>query len=336
MPKKKGLILINLGTPDFATTSSVRSYLREFLIDPRVIDLPFIMRVLLLYVFILPFRPQRSAQAYKSIWTNDGSPLLINSIKLKNKLQAHLGAEQQVSLAMRYGKPSIEDALQELADCTHLTILPLYPQYSSAATGSSLEKTLVNIAKNNVIPSLKILRDFYDFPGFITAMAKLIAPYRDGYDYLLFSYHGLPERQLEKNGCLPVCRIICPPITLNNNACYRAQCQQTTELIARELGLAKKDYGYAFQSRLGKTPWIKPYTDNQLPELINKNIRRLAVVCPSFTVDCLETLEEIGIRAREQWEKLGGETLTLVPCLNDDENWVKALAELATSRIEKY
>jgi protoporphyrin/coproporphyrin ferrochelatase len=327
---KNGLLLINLGTPDKADVTSVRRYLREFLSDPRVIDLPAPLRYLLLYAFILPFRPKSSTKAYQLIWTDDGSPLLANSQRLVESLEERLGNTFKVALCMRYGNPSIKAALNKLADCDHLTILPLYPQYSSAATGSSLEKVLTLIAAQNTHPSLKIVRDFCQHPGFITAQAELIKPYLPIHDYLLFSYHGIPERHILKGGCEKVCQNSCPTINLSNTACYRAQCYQTTQALTQVLDLPTDKYSVSFQSRLGKTPWIKPYTDFVLPELAQKGIKRLAVCCPSFVSDCLETLEEIGMRARDQWQELGGEKLTLIPCVNSSPRWVDAIIEIAS------
>lgn len=324
---KKGLLLVNLGTPETPNSNSVRRYLAEFLSDPRVIDLPVLLRYALLYGVILPFRTKNTAKAYQAMWTKEGSPLLIHSQNLQRKLQESLGSQWKVSLAMRYGSPSIEDGLSLLKDCEHLTILPLYPQYSSAATGSSLEKILRLLAVKAVIPSITLIRDFYQDPGFIAAQAALIKPQLANHDYLLFSYHGLPERHLKQSGCLEICATPCAAMNEANQACYRAQCFETSRALGQKLGLSEEQYGTSFQSRLGKTPWIKPYTDELLAVLIQKGIKRLAVVCPSFIADCLETLEEIGIRARNQWLSLGGEQLTLVSCVNDSELWIEGLVK---------
>lgn len=328
---KQGLLLINLGTPDAPDVASVRRYLREFLCDKRVIDLPAPVRLILVYAFILPFRPRSSAHAYQQIWTPSGSPLLRNSQAFLDKLQQRLNPSQRVALGMRYGHPSIEKALAELSDCEHITVLPLYPQYSSAATGSSLEEVFRLLSRQRVIPSVTVIRDFYNDPGFIKAQAALIQPCLADHDHLLFSYHGLPERQLEREGCQPVCQTPCPPVGDNNAGCYRAQCWQTSSLLADALHLTADQYSSSFQSRLGKAAWIKPYTDEWLPVLVQRGVRRLAIACPSFVADCLETLEEIGMRAREQWLQAGGEHLTLVPCLNDADAWVDAVQARVTS-----
>jgi len=327
---KNGLLLINLGTPDHADTSSVRKYLCEFLADKRVITLPAPLRYLLLYGLILPFRAPKTAHAYQAIWTEEGSPLLNNSKKLLQKLQTKLNKQCVIALGMRYGKPSIEDALKQLQDCAHITILPLYPQYSSAATGSSIEKVLQLLAPQPIFPSLEIIRDFHQHPQFINAEANLIKSHIVSHDFILFSYHGLPEHHLKQAGCQSICHDACPSAKLRDHGCYRAQCMQTTSLLATALGLKVEQYGTSFQSRLGKTPWIKPYTDEMLIELANRGIKRLAIACPSFVADCLETLEEMGIRAREQWTKLGGEQFTLIPCLNDHDDWVDAIITIGT------
>ncbi|CDZ77500.1 Ferrochelatase [Legionella massiliensis] len=329
---KKGLLLINLGTPDAPYPPAIRRYLAEFLRDKRVIDLPALLRYPLVYGAILPFRPKQTAKAYQEIWTDQGSPLEIHSFNLQRKLQEGLGEQWLVSLGMRYGKPSLQKGLDQLKHCEQLTILPLYPQYSSAATGSALEKILSLIASKTTIPSLNLIRDFYQDPGFIRSQATLIKPELDKNDYLLFSYHGVPERHLKKSGCSKVCTVACAPISEANQACYRAQCYSTTLALAQELQLSETKYSMSFQSRLGKTPWIKPYTDEVLAELIDKGIRRLAIACPSFVADCLETLEEIGIRAKQQWLALGGESLSLIPCVNDTDLWVEALCRLVTGK----
>lgn len=325
---KQGVLLVNLGTPDNPSISAVRRYLREFLADKRVITLPAPLRYLLLYAFILPFRSRQSSHAYQAIWTAEGSPLLVNSLNLTEKLQTELGADYQVVLGMRYGNPCIKNALIKLQSCSSITVLPLYPQYSSAATGSSIEKTLQLLAPEAILPSIKVIRDFHSHPSYIDAQAQRMQPYINEHDYILFSYHGVPESHLAASGCQPVCVKPCPSTLTIDKGCYRAQCFQSTALIAKTLDLSDTQYSTSFQSRLGRTPWIKPYTDELLIELATKGIKRLAIVCPSFVADCLETLEEIGIRAQEQWLELGGEALSLIPCLNDSEPWIKTMSDL--------
>lgn len=321
----KGLLLINLGTPESPDKRSIRQYLSEFLADRRVITLPAPLRYLLLYCVILPFRSKQAAHAYQNIWTQDGSPLLIHSRSLQKKLQKKLGSEYTVALGMRYGTPSIEAALEQLTSCRDITILPLFPQYSSAATGSTIEQTLKLLAVKTIHPSLRIIRDFHNHPDFITAQATLIQPYLTDHDFILFSYHGLPEHHLVQGGCQSNCKKACPSTAKLDTSCYRAECFQTTHSIAHELHLNETQYCTSFQSRLGKTPWIKPYTDEILSALVERGIKRLAIVCPSFVADCLETLEEIGIRAKQQWLQLGGKQLTLIPSLNDSNLWVSAI-----------
>lgn len=332
---KNALLLINLGTPASPTLLSVVRYLHEFLSDPLVIDLPAPVRYALLYSVILPFRPRASLKAYQSIWTDKGSPLLSNSLALKEKLGARLGENWQVVLGMRYGNPSLLSAIEEISACKSLTILPLYPQYSSAATGSSIKQVLQILSQQkhfSPFPSINLIRDFFQAPDYIKAQAGLIKPFISTHDYILFSYHGVPIRHLIRSGCQQVCPNVCPNCANDLYHCYKAQCQQTTELIVKQLHLSAERYGMSFQSRLGKTPWITPFTDIKLKELAKQGIKRLAITCPSFVADCLETLEEIGIRAKQDWEKLGGETLTLIPALNDNEAWVEAIIEILRSK----
>lgn len=325
---KNGLLLINLGTPDSPGIASVRRYLSEFLCDRRVINLPALLRYALVYCTILPFRPQMTAKAYQKIWRSSGSPLLIHSQNLTTKLQQKLGERWQVSLAMRYGKPSIAEGLKTLQDCEKLIILPLYPQYSNAANGSAIAKVIQLMANEAVFPTLTLIRDFCQHPGFIEAQAAQIKPHLASHEHLLLSYHGVPENHLKEAGCRQICPQECPSLCQNNQTCYKAQCYATTKALARKLDLKSSQYSVSFQSRLGRTPWIKPYTDELLRELSKKGVKRLAVACPSFVADCLETLEEIGIRAKKQWQELGGEQFTLIPCVNDNDLWVDGLINI--------
>jgi len=333
----KGLLLVNLGSPDEPTAPAVRRYLREFLSDPRVIDIHAAGRWLLLNLVILPFRPAKSAAAYRKVWLDDGSPLLVNSRALEREVRSRLGAGWKVELAMRYGKPSIADGLARLnaAAVDDIVVLPLYPQYAASSTGSTLEEVFDRSGERWVVPNLAIVPPFYDDAGYLDAFAAVGKPVlaADTYDHVLFSFHGLPERQVVKTDetgghCLKSASC-CDAIVPANRNCYRAQCYATARQLAGRLGLGAEGYGVSFQSRLGRTPWIRPYTDIVLPELAKKGKKRLAIFCPAFVADCLETLEEIGIRAREQWEGLGGERLTLVPSLNAVPEWSHAVAELA-------
>ncbi len=315
LSKLSGILLINLGTPNDPSVRSVRQYLKQFLSDPRVIELPAITRWLLLHLVILPWRARKSAHAYSAIWQTDGSPLLVNSLQLQQQLQAHLGANFKVELGMRYGQPSISTALAELLrhNVDDIIILPLFPQYASAASGSALQYALTLIAQHKEIKHLRVISEFYAHPVYVQALVASIKPYiQHDFEYLLLSYHGIPEQQL-----------INPDIS-----CYRTKCLQTSRLLTENLGLPADKCSTSFQSRLGRLPWIRPYTDQVLSSLRARGVRKLLICCPSFVADCLETLEEIGIRAKDQWRELGGEELQLVPCLNAQSHWVAALAEL--------
>lgn len=325
---KKAFLLINLGTPDAPTTSAVKRYLKSFLMDKRVIALPSLIRFILVYGIIAPFRSKKSAHAYQQVWTKQGSPLLVHTKNLIEKLKLKIPSPHQVAFAMRYGNPSIEDTLNHLDAFDELVVIPLYPQYASATTGSSIIELFDYYQDKQILPNISIIREFYQHPAYIKALSESIRPYLKDDHHLLMSYHGLPENQLEKIGCKPVCKAPCPQTIIPGKACYRQQCFLTSKSIANTLNLDEKNYTISFQSRLGKTPWIKPYTDEVIENLAKQGIKNLLVVCPAFISDCLETLEEIGIQAKEKWQSLGGENLTLIPCLNDQDIWVDALAEI--------
>lgn len=327
--RKIGILLINTGTPETPTYLGVRRYLSQFLSDPRVIDISFIARFLLLQFIILPFRSKKSAEAYQKIWTKEGSPLLVYSLSFKNELQKQLGEAFHVVLGMRYGKPSIEQALKELKHCTEIILFPLFPQYASSSTGSALEEVYKHIGTQWNIPNLKSIAPFYKDQFYLKALSKHMQVQlgKLDWDHLVFSFHGLPQHHIEKSGCRSTCALKACQNLKESPYCYRAQCFENVRLLAGNLNLDSSKYSVAFQSRLGRRPWIKPYFDEELPLLLQKGIKKVAVICPSFVADCLETLEEIQIRARESWRALGGEELYLIPCLNDDEAWVKACAE---------
>lgn len=331
--QKYGILLINLGTPDNCDPKSVYRYLKQFLNDPRVVRLPKLIRFILVNGFIIPFRYKKSAHAYQQIWTKKGSPLLVHSIALRDQLQQKMGENFQIELGMRYGNPSISQALNQLKSCKKIAILPLFPQYASAATGSAIQTCLTLLAQQNTLPDISIKKDFYAHPHFIQAYAENIRRHllNQPSDFVIFSYHGLPERHIVQSHCSATCdkKMVCPGMHDKNTYCYRAQCYETSRLIAQQLNYHPDQYQVAFQSRLGRTPWIKPYTDFILSDLIKKNIKNIAVVCPSFVIDCLETLEEINIRLRAQWKNLGGERFTFIPCLNSDPIWVDGLAQMA-------
>lgn len=331
-----GVLLINLGTPEAPTTKAVRVYLREFLSDPCVIDIHPVARWLLLNAIILPFRPKKSAAAYQKIWTPEGSPLRVHSEALAEALQERLGANYTVRLAMRYGKPTIADELEYLmsSGVTQVVVMPLYPQYATSSTGTALNAVYEAAIGRAVVPVLNVVPDYYDNPQFLDTVSSMVQADKETFkaDHVLFSYHGLPERHIRQcdfsgSHCL-TSDSCCDAIQVSNRSCYRAQCFATTRGIVKRLSLSSTEWTIGFQSRLGRTPWIKPYTDEILPELVARGVRRLVVSCPSFVSDCLETLEEIGIRAREDFIAAGGEDLKLVASVNAHEQWVNAVASM--------
>lgn len=330
---KSGVLLINLGTPEASNLSAVKRYLREFLTDRRVIDLPWIVRQILVRGIIVPFRAKQSTHAYQEIWTPQGSPLLHYSLQLAHQVQNELGEQYKITLGMRYGSPSVESALDTLSDCQKIIIIPLYPHYSSAASGSAIEEALNVLKAKEVIPTLSVLSQFYQEPDYIEAQSNFIKPMLANDHHLLFSYHGIPERHIKKSGCSMVCNSPCPSDA--NPNCYRAQCYESSKAIAERLNLSTEQFSTSFQSRLGKTPWIKPYTDELLVELAERGVRNLTVTCPSFVADCLETIEEIGMRAKEEWLKLGGQQFKLIPAMNNDLLWSRALSRIILSVDQK-
>lgn len=333
---KTCLLLINLGTPDSTSTKDVRRYLREFLFDPRVIDISPLRRWLLLNLIILRFRPRQSAEAYESIWTDRGSPLMFHSLDLVEKVQQRLGSEIRVALAMRYGNPSIRSVLRQLAEdgFDRIVVFPLYPQYSSAATGTVIEEVMQQAGQLWNTPYLQFVPPFFDHPKFIQSCAQITRPHLEQADaeLVFFSFHGLPERHINKSDvtgqhCLQAECCQNPGAALRY--CYRAQCFETARLLADELGVPQEKRVVCFQSRLGRDPWIKPYTDVVMEEKAKDGIKRAAILSPAFVADCLETLEELGIRALEDWHKAGGEHLTVVPCLNSADIWADTVVQLA-------
>jgi ferrochelatase len=328
-------LLVNLGTPRSPATADVRRYLREFLSDPRVIDIPWLPRFLLVNAVIAPFRAPRSAEAYRKIWSDAGSPLAAHGRALADALAQELGSAYAVALGMRYGEPSLAGALAALAAARveRIAVVPLFPQHADSSFGSAEARVRELAPRCAPGVPIAVLPEFPVDAGFIAAIAAIAAPRLAAFrpDHVLLSYHGLPERQIRKadptgRHCLasPGC---CDALGPENARCYRAQCFATSRALAPALGFAPGASSTAFQSRLGRTPWIRPFTDERLPELAAEGVKRLAVLCPSFTADCLETLEEIGMRAAEQWRELGGEALELVPCVNAHPTFVRFLAE---------
>lgn len=337
--RARGVLLVNLGTPASCRTADVRRYLNEFLMDGHVLDAPWPLRRLIVSLFILPFRPRRSARSYARIWdaagAGSGSPLLHYSELCRQRLAERLDAP--VALAMRYGRPDLASAMAALARAgvEQILLLPLYPQHADATRTTSIE------AARAALPPgirLELFPPFYDQPAYLDAQAAVIArslPRR--WDHLLFSYHGLPERHLRKadptgGHCLrkaDCCALPSPAHAL----CYRHQAQRTAALLAERLGIAPERWSLSFQSRLGRLPWLRPYTDQQLRALPQQGARRLAVACPSFVADNLETLEEIGMAGRAAFLDAGGESFTLAPCMNAAPEWLDALAEFSEKKL---
>ncbi len=338
MTDKTGILLINLGTPDEATKPDVRRYLLEFLTDWRVIDKPWLTRQLLVRGIIVPFRTANSTELYQRLWTEKGSPLKFYGDQLVAELEKLVGPDVPVALGMRYQKPSILSALDQLLaqDVSHLIVFPLFPHYASASTGSAHQELLECLYERQVIPSLTLIQDYYAHPAFLDVIiAHSQAFDLDSYDHILFSYHGLPESQLIKADahahCLqsPDC---CQSISLTNRSCYSAQSYATTSALVQRLQLPPDRYTTCFQSRLGKDPWMQPYTSEILKERAAKGDKRLLVFSPAFTADCLETIVEVGYEYSEEFKELGGETIDLVPSLNDDPQWAKAILQIISER----
>lgn len=329
---------MNLGSPDSTSVKDVRVYLDEFLMDKRVIDLPYIARLLLVKGIIVPFRAPKSAAAYRSIWTKDGSPLIVVTKQLQAALQQQVS--EPVEIAMRYGNPSPADAydalMKKVDGLQEVLLVPMYPHYAM----SSYETAVVyaqEIHRAKKYPfKLTVVPPYYDEEIYLDALAESIRPYlQQDFDHLLMSYHGVPERHIykgdiTKNHCLktPDCCEVKSPA---HAQCYRHQCLATTRLVADKLGLAPGKYSYSFQSRLGRDEWLKPYTAARLAELPKAGIKKLLIACPAFVSDCLETLEEIAEEGKEIFLHAGGESFTMIPCLNTHPAWVKALERIASS-----
>lgn len=332
---KEAILLINLGTPDAPTPGKVGKYLTQFLNDKRVIDVNPILRFILVNLIIVPTRRFKSSKLYKAIWTKEGSPLLLNGIALKEKLQQHVGDKYIVELAMRYQSPSIKSVLEKLRQQRpeKIHVLPLYPQYASSSTGSTIEEVLKQIKGWEVIPNLNIISKFYDHPKFIEALLVEGKKHNfNDYDHVIFSYHGLPERHILKgsvhyggNTCqMGAC---CNSITKNNQYCYRANCMETTRQIVKGLNIPEGKYTSSFQSRLDKK-WLRPFSDKVIEELAGKGAKKLLIFSPAFVADCLETIYEIGTEYEEIFKEHGGEKVTLVNSLNTNDVWVNAVKEI--------
>jgi len=334
-------LLVNLGTPDSPSVPDVKRYLNEFLTDGRVIDIPAWRRWLLVKGIITPFRAPNSAKLYQAIWDEKtGSPLLHYSELQQQLLQDQLGGDYHVELAMRYQNPSIASALSKLRrmNLESIRIIPLFPQYASASTGSVIDKVMEVMRGWHTFPDVSIVNDFYDQETMIDVFVENALQHKpETYDHLLFSYHGLPVRQLTgveasgKHDCeIAGCR---ERIGTHNRYCYLAQSYATTRLIAKRLQLSQQDYTVCFQSRLGKTPWIQPYTSDVLEKVAAQGKKRLLVFCPAFVADCLETIYEVGTEYATEFKKLGGEHVQLVESLNAHPRWIQGLRQLATEPL---
>jgi ferrochelatase len=330
----RAVLLTNLGSPDDTSVAAVRRYLNQFLMDPYVIQLPWVLRRMIVSLFVLPLRPKASAHAYQSIWWEEGSPLIVLSRRLLDAVRKKTGVP--VEIAMRYGKPSIEEQLLKLAGSDgidEVLLIPLYPHFADSTVKTTIEEAKAVIRRHRLSVKLKVIQPFYEAPDYIEALLASTAPWintSNDFDHVLFSYHGLPESHLSKadptgNHCLkrPDCCEIDSPA---HATCYRHQVIRTTQRFVEKAGLEKSRYSIAFQSRLGRAKWLEPSTVDTLEKLAANGVKKLLVMCPAFVTDCLETLEEIALQADEEFKAAGGESLTLIPCLNDHEQWVSVLA----------
>jgi ferrochelatase len=333
---KKGILLVNLGSPDSPEPKDVKKYLGEFLMDERVIDIPYVARALLVRGIILKTRPKASAAAYKKIWWEEGSPLIVLSERLQQKIQKQV--EQPVALAMRYGNMSILKGLQELVDkgVDEVLLFPLYPQFAMATTETIT--VLAEELRQIHFPNLKIesVPAFYNKPDYIEVLSNSIKRHLEGkdYDHLLFSYHGVPERHIRKSDITKShCKIdgsCCITPSKAHDFCYKHQCLEVTRLVAEKLKMKAGSFSTSFQSRLGFDPWLQPYTDRTIERLGKNGLKNMAIVTPAFVSDCLETLEEIAMEGQEIFHEVGGKDFTTVPCLNDDQEFVDLLSKWIT------
>ncbi|HAV01798.1 MAG TPA: ferrochelatase [Chryseobacterium sp.] len=339
MPKK-GILLVNLGSPRSTKVSDVKEYLDEFLMDERVIDYRWFFRTLLVRGIILNTRPKKSAAAYETVWTSEGSPLILITEQIQQKLQQRV--DVPVEIGMRYAEPSIETGLRKLTDqgVTEIVLFPLYPQYAMSTTETVIEKA--EEVRKKSFPGIKIhyVQPFYNREMYINCLAESIREKLPAeFDALQFSYHGVPERHIYKTDPTNTCNLndCCSrPENPSHQFCYRHQCYRTTELVIEKLGIPKEKTIVSFQSRLGKDKWIEPYTDETLENLPKKGVKKLAVVCPAFVSDCLETLEEIAMEGQEEFLKAGGESFHYLPCLNDEDTWIEVVKNLCEEKLNEF
>ncbi len=337
MQAKTGVLLVNLGTPDSTKTADVRKYLREFLSDRRVVDVHPLGRFLLVNLIIAPFRAPKSAKEYRKLWTEKGSPLLYHSQQVAGLLQQQLGHNYSVRLAMRYQNPSIAKALEEFEKMKlkKIIVIPMFPQYASATNGSVHDEVMRQLRKWELLPELSFVDSFPTHPKIIAAFAENGKMHLDkeSYDHVIFSYHGLPERQLKKSDTECKCDAHCCSVFSDRNRlCYRAQCYETSRHLAKALAIPEQKYSISFQSRLGKDPWIRPYTDQTIEDLAKKGVKKILAFSPAFVADCLETTIEIGETYAEDFVHMGGEKLQLVDSLNSHPLWIEALEEMVHQR----
>ncbi len=330
-----GILVVNLGTPDAPSRGAVRRYLKQFLLDPRVIDIPAVPRHLLVRGLIAPFRAGSSSKLYKQVWTDEGSPIKIYAENLVEGLQEHFEEGIHVELAMRYQNPSIQAALDKFQKMavSKIIVLPLFPQYASASTGSVHEEVMRIVSSWFNVPDIRFINSYPLYEPMIKLYADNARKYDvSSFDHIFFSFHGLPESQLRKGDvhdhCLKKEYSCCNTLTKHNQFCYRAQCVATAHAIAAELDLKEEDYTICFQSRLGTDPWIQPYTTDVLEERAEKGDKRILAFSPAFVADCLETTIEISVEYQEEFEEMGGEKMQLVESLNDDPRWISALVDL--------
>ena len=334
--KKTGVLMVNLGTPKSPKTSDVRSYLFQFLNDKRVIDLPWLIRKILVNLIIVPFRAPKSAKVYKELWTDEGSPIIYHTKSLKNKLQKKLGDDFYIEYAMRYKNPSLEKALNKLKvkNLNQIIIIPLFPQYASATNGSVIEEVMGIIKKWWVIPEISFVSQFYKEKLFLDAFAENGKKYNlKDYDEIIFSFHGLPERHVDKVYEDSLCQENdCEKgITKKNQFCYKATCYETAKQIAKRLKIKENDYTVAFQSRLDNK-WLQPFSDDIIKKSAKKGDKKILCFSPSFVADCLETIIEIGDEYQEIFEEYGGKKVQLVESLNDNNKWVECLKKIVLDR----
>ena len=328
----KGLLLINLGSPDSTNIIDVKRYLDEFLMDERVIGKSYLFRYILVKGIILNFRPRKSAAAYKKIWWKEGSPLVVLSRRLEKKVRKLI--DIPVALAMRYGSISINKGIQELKDkgVNEITVLPLYPHYAMSSYESVVVKVDEEISKNFSDVKTNIIPAFYNDKLYLKTLVNQIKSHLEkiDYDHILFSYHGIPESHIRISDPTNYhCKInsCCDKCSVAHNTCYRHQVFQTTKSIVKQLGIKEGTYSNAFQSRLANEPWLKPYTDSELERLAKEGVKKMVVITPAFVTDCLETLEEIAMEAKEEFIEAGGEQFHYIPCLNDNDEWAETIAE---------